>query len=228
MKKKELIVILQARCSSRRLPKKVLKKICGVPLVILCAKSLSNRGAQVIVATSKDKTDNNLAKLLAKNKINYYRGSLPNVLSRYQFLAKRFKKDDYIVRATADNAFPDGEIVEIIQAHVKKIKTDYYGINHKTHNLPKGVGIEIFTVKKILSLNKNLRKEDKEHVTLSIYRNSKKYLKQRLINKIIPKKDMSNISVTIDEKKEFKLVEKIFSNFKNPIKVSYKKLLKSL
>ena len=143
-------------------------------------------------------------------------------MSRYQFLAKRFKKDDYIVRATADNAFPDGEIVEIIQAHVKKIKTDYYGINHKTHNLPKGVGVEIFTVKKILSLNKNLRKEDKEHVTLSIYKNSK-YLNQRLINKIIPKKDMSNISVSIDETKEFKLVKIIFSNFKT----QYKFLIKN-
>ena len=102
--------------------KKVLKKISGIPLVILCARRLSNRGAKVIVATSKHKSDDNLVKLLAKNKINYYRGSLPNVLSRYQFLAKRFKKDDYIVRATADNAFPDGEIVEIIQAHVKKSK----------------------------------------------------------------------------------------------------------
>ena len=38
---------------------------------------------------------------------------------------------------------------------------------------------------------------------------------------------MSNISVSIDETKEFKLVKTIFSNFKNPIQVSYKKLLKS-
>ena len=61
-------------------------------------------------------------------------------------MVKRFKKDDYIVRATADNAFPDGEIRNYSSSR-KKIKTDYYGINHKTHNLPKGVERNI-TVKK--------------------------------------------------------------------------------
>ena len=89
--KEELVVILQARCSSRRLQKKVLK-ISGIPLVILCARRLSNGGAKITVATSKHKSDDNLVKLLAKNKINYYRGSLPNVLSRYQFWQNVLKK----------------------------------------------------------------------------------------------------------------------------------------
>ena len=37
---KDVIIILQARSNSNRLPKKVLKKIKGIPLVILCAKRL--------------------------------------------------------------------------------------------------------------------------------------------------------------------------------------------
>ena len=102
------------------------------------------------------------------------------------------------------------------------------GINHKNYFLPKGLGIEIFTVKKILSLKENLKKKDKEHVTLSIYYKKNKYLKQKKIKKLINKKNLSKISVSIDQKKDFNFVRKIISKFKNPIQVSYKTLLKSL
>jgi len=66
--KENLIIILQARCSSRRLRKKVLKKINGIPLVLLCIKRLTNKGAKLIVATSKNKSDDVLVNLLKKKK----------------------------------------------------------------------------------------------------------------------------------------------------------------
>lgn len=228
MIKKKLLIILQARSNSKRLPGKVLKKINGIPIVIISAKRLSNRGADIIVATSIKKSDDKLVKVLTRNKVNYFRGSLNNVLDRYQQIAKKLNKDDFIIRATADNIFPDGEIVEEITKHINNIGADYYGINHKNYFLPKGLGIEIFTVKKILSLKKNLKKKDREHVTLPIYYKKDKYLKQKKIKKLINKKDLSKISVSIDKKKDFNFVRKIISKFKNPIKVSYKTLLKSL
>ena len=122
MQYKKLLIVLQARTSSRRMPGKVLRKINGIPLVVICAKRLSNKGNDLIVATSNEKSDDKLVKVLIKYKIKYYRGSLSNVLSRYQYLAKKLKKNNYIIRATADNPFPDGEMVKIIQEHVKKFK----------------------------------------------------------------------------------------------------------
>ena len=89
--KRKLLIILQARCSSRRLPGKVLKKINQLPLVVLCFKRLSNKGRRVIVATSNHKSDDKLVNLLKKFKIPYYRGSLNNVLSRYQKISKDLK-----------------------------------------------------------------------------------------------------------------------------------------
>lgn len=228
MNYKNPLIILQARTSSKRLPGKVLKKINGIPLVVICAKRLSNKGADLVVATSKEKSDDKLIKILVKYKIKYYRGSLSNVLSRYQYLAKKLKKNNHIIRATADNPFPDGEMVKIIQEHARNLNTDYYGINHQTHYLPKGVGIEIFTAKKILSLISNIKKNEKEHVTLAIYKNNLRYLNQKLIKKIIPSRNMNKFSVSIDEKKDYQLVKKIFSKFKDPINVSYKTLLKTI
>ena len=228
MEYKKPLIILQARTSSKRMPGKVLRKINGIPLVVICAKRLSNKGNDLIVATSKEKSDDKLVKILIKYKIKYFRGSLNNVLSRYQNLAKKIKRKNFIIRATADNTFPDGEMVKIIHKHVREIDTDYYGINHETHNLPKGVGIEIFTAKKILSLISNIKKDEKEHVTLAIYKNNFKYLNQKLIKKIIPQKNMSSLNVSIDKKKDFKFVKKIFSKFKDPVNVSFKTLLKSI
>ena len=50
-------------------------KINNVPLVVLSAKRLANKGSKVIVATSTHKSDDKLIKVLKNNKINYYRGS---------------------------------------------------------------------------------------------------------------------------------------------------------
>ena len=57
--------------AQKRLPKKVLKKINGIPIVLLCVKRLTNKGARLVVATSKSESDNELVKLLKKNKIEF-------------------------------------------------------------------------------------------------------------------------------------------------------------
>lgn len=223
--KKKLIIILQARCSSKRLPKKILRKINGIPVILLCIKRLTNKGAKLIVATSKDKSDDILVKLLKKNKIIFFRGDLLNVLSRYQSIAKNLNPEDYIIRATADNVFPDGELVKKVYKIFKSGKKDYFGINHKDHNLPKGISLEIFKAKKILSLKKNLSKSDKEHVTQYIYRTKSKNFYKKIIKSIKNNKNLSNISVSIDTLKELNFVRSIFKNFKNPSQISMNKLL---
>ena len=50
--KSKILVILQARTSSKRYKNKVLKKINNIELLILCAKRLANKGHKVIIATS--------------------------------------------------------------------------------------------------------------------------------------------------------------------------------
>lgn len=223
--KKKPIIILQARCSSKRLPKKILKKINGIPVILLCIKRLTNKGARLIVATSKDKSDDILVNLLKKNKIKFFRGELFNVLSRYQSIAKNLDPGDFIIRATADNVFPDGELVEKVFKIFKSGKKDYFGINHKDHNLPKGISLEIFKAKKILSLKKNLSKSDKEHVTQYIYRTKSKKFYKKIIKSIKNNKNLSNKSVSIDTLKELNFVRSIFKNFKNPSKISLNKLI---
>ena len=227
MKKKKILIILQARSSSKRFPKKVLKKIKGIPLVVLCYKRLTNKNSKAIVATSNKKSDDKLVNILKKNQIPYFRGSLNNVLSRYQKIAQQMPLKNLIIRATSDNPFPDGNLVEIICSHFIKSKKDYMQIESELHGLPKGIRLEIFTVKKLLSLKKNLSIKDKEHVTYKIYKNRKHFYKY-IFDNLKLKNNLSKVSVSIDSLYEYKYVKKIFEKFNNPITVSFRKLLKNV
>ena len=222
------LIILQSRYNSRRLPGKALKEINKIPIVVICAKRLANKGHKVITATSKNKSDDKLVKILRKNKIKYFRGSLNNVFSRYVELAKSLKSSDFIVRATADNPFPDGELVNFLIKNFRKSKRDYLGIDHKLHLLPKGVSLEIFTVKKILNLNKlRLTKKYLEHVTLKIYEKNSKY-KNFIFSKLKQDRDLSKLRVTIDTKEDYYFVKNFFKNIKNIYNVSCFRLIEIL
>ena len=99
---------------SKRLPGKALKLINKKPIICICVKRLKNKGHDLIVATSKDKSDNKLVTILKKNRIKFFRGSNNNVLSRFLTIAKKYDPEDFIVRATADNILPDGNLVNLL------------------------------------------------------------------------------------------------------------------
>lgn len=224
------IVILQARCNSSRLPGKALKKINNIPVIILCVKRLANKGHKVIVATSKNKSDDRLTRLLEKNNIKYFRGKLNDVYSRYLNIIKIYnlKKDMLIVRATGDNILPDGNLINIITKKIKNKKKNYLKIDNKIHHLPKGFTLEIFKVSELLKLNKvNLSKQHLEHVTLKIYENKKKY-QNIIINEIKQKKNLSHLRVTIDKKKDYIFMKNLFKKVKKPYKESSLKILNYL
>ena len=74
-------VVLQARTSSTRLPGKVLLPVCGMPIVVLAAKRAARDGLDVVVATSNDPSDDNLAATIQQHGLKCLRGALDDVLS---------------------------------------------------------------------------------------------------------------------------------------------------
>ena len=213
---------------SKRLPGKALKLIKNKPIILICYKRLTNRGRKAVVATSNSKTDNKLINVLKKNKIDYFRGSEKNVLSRYLEIAKKYKPNDYFVRATADNILPDGLLVDILVKEMKKRKLNYLQINKKAHNLPKGFSLEVFKVRELIRISKlKLNKNHLEHVTLKMYEKKSKYGKI-IFKKLIQKKNLSKKSVSIDTKKDFLFMKNFFKNKRQLFKTSSLKLIKSL
>ena len=107
--------IIQARISSSRLPGKIMLSVCGKPLLLHLVERIkkSKEINKVIIATSKKTEDDLIFDLCKKKKIDVYRGSSDNLLSRYFQCAKKFRTD-IIVRITSDCPLMDVKLIDKI------------------------------------------------------------------------------------------------------------------
>ena len=225
-------IILQARTNSKRLPAKSLLPINDIPLVKFCAmRILSNSFTKnLIIATSKESSDDYLTKLLNETKLEVYRGSLKDVSRRFKDIVdlKKLNEDDVIIRMTADNPIPDGSFLEEMKYFYEKEKFDYFSAqpeNTKDLNWPYGLSAEFFSVKLLNnSLVKDKTLHNKEHVTPYIRENAKN--KKTLSDYIIFKEDYKGVSITIDTFEDYlNILNKIeFNNLS--INTPYRELLK--
>lgn len=95
--------IVEARMTSSRLPGKVLKDVHGRPSILRQIERIrrSRFIDSIIVATTVNKQDDELVRLLEGENIPYYRGSEEDVLGRVAETARHFELD-IIVEITGD------------------------------------------------------------------------------------------------------------------------------
>lgn len=114
-------VTVQARTDSTRLPAKALLPVGGMPSAVLAAKRAANAGHDVVLATTDRAVDDHLAGLSQKAGIRTFRGAAEDVRGRFLAAVADLDDDDVIVRLTADNLFPDGDLVgRAVDALVRK------------------------------------------------------------------------------------------------------------
>ena len=103
MSKPNVVVIIQARMASSRLPGKVLEPL-GHRLVLDWMVARVGRAAlvnQVVIATTLDPSDDPVAEFCAAQGVAYTRGSMHDVLDRYYQAARQYAAE-VVVRLTAD------------------------------------------------------------------------------------------------------------------------------
>ena len=119
-----MICIIQARTGSTRFRNKILNKINSLTLLEILIKRLkrSKKIRKIVVATTTLKADNIIASICKKNKVDFFKGSEKNVLSRYYNCWKIFgKKNEDIIRITSDCPLSDPKIIDsIANLHIKK------------------------------------------------------------------------------------------------------------
>lgn len=210
MKKEKVIVIIQARMCSKRLPGKVLKKVGGAPIleIIINRIKRSKYVDEVIVATTYNVEDDAIVDLCKKVGSEIYRGSENNVFSRYLQASKLFE-GNVIVRVTGDNPLTDPEIMDqMIHDHLITGSDYTY-----PENVPVGLGCEIVSYNSFDSLGKEkLTRSEKEHVTLFIRNNPKKFK----INNFKFKFDTPNkYRCTVDTQEDLSFIEQIYEEFQD-------------
>ena len=87
------IVFVTVRTASKRLPKKALRKINEKPLIQILADRIQKSKSikQLIVCTTKLKSDDHLVKILKKNKVSVFRGDNVDILNRLYLVQKDTK-----------------------------------------------------------------------------------------------------------------------------------------
>ena len=143
--KEKVVIVVQARNKSTRLPFKVLKDIGGRPLLSFLIERLQRckEVDEIVIATTFNKEDDSIASL-AKNKgLLTVRGSQENVLSRF-ILASKKSKADILVRITGDCPLMDPLLLDNAVKVFKDNKFDYIS-NSDPPSFPDGLDIEVFS-----------------------------------------------------------------------------------
>ena len=213
---KKIAAIIQARMGSERLPGKVLKTLCGRPMLwhIVERLKFSKLLNQIILALPDAKGNEDLEKFAVENSIKYFKGSEDWVLERVFFAAKE-NNCDVIVRITADNPLMDPEIIdEAIKQHLKS-GADYSCTEKPERFLPLGMGVEVFNFDSLqAAYNKSKESYDREHVTSYLYENPDVFK----INSVKLSETLRapHLRLTMDTKEDLELMEKIYQRLYRP------------
>ena len=165
----EYLAIVQARLNSSRFPNKVLEEVDGIPLILFLLKRLtySKKINKIVLATSNEKTDNKLFKVVKDSGYDVYRGSLNDVLNRF-YKCSNFYKSKNIIRITGDCPLIDPSIIDELICEFEKGEWDYISNCSDENNLsvPDGFDVEIFKSRLLKIANeKALLSSEREHVT---------------------------------------------------------------
>ena len=113
MSNPRIVAIIQARMASSRLPDKVLLDIAGQSMLVRVVERtrLAETLDEVVVATTRETSDDAIANLCTEREYKCYRGSTHDVLDRY-YQAARLHQAEVIVRITADCPVIDPGVID--------------------------------------------------------------------------------------------------------------------
>ncbi|MBP1704300.1 MAG: putative Aminotransferase, class pyridoxal-phosphate dependent [Chloroflexi bacterium] len=157
---------------STRLPGKVLEPIEGRPLVgwTLAAFRAVATIDEVVLATTVNREDEPLVAFAAPLG-PVHRGSARDVLGRV-WGAARPQSPDIVVRGTADNPFPDPDVIAAQIDRCVMDGFDYVG----TAGWPIGIAAEVARVKALeAAVTEAIEPADREHVMPFLYRHPERF-----------------------------------------------------
>ena len=175
-----VILIIQSRMGSIRLPGKSTFDLAGKPLIsrILERVKRCKTFDEIVLAIPHGEQDDILENQGKLNNIKVFRGSEHDLLDRYYQSAK-FYNAKYVARLPADNPVPEPkEIDKLINFHLS-LGTRGFSSNLApffNSGYPDGIGIEVFDfslLEEAYHRNKDFLKREHVHLNFFDYKNEK-------------------------------------------------------
>lgn len=168
-------IFVQARMSSRRFPGKVLAPLAGRPMIdhVLERCGLAFGADRVVLATSREASDDALAAHVRALGVRVFRGPLGDVFSRFQECLAAYPCE-WLVRISADSPLIDSRLIVRV-AELRSPQLDLV-TNVQQRTFPPGQSVEVVRGDCFAAIDAAaLSAEEREHVTLAFYRAPGKY-----------------------------------------------------
>lgn len=167
------VAVIQARMGSTRLPGKVIEPIRGIPVLAwtIAAVRAVPGVSEVVVATTRERADDQLVEIARDLGVGAHRGSTDDVLARCWDAVAPYEPD-IVLRQTADNPFPDPAVAADQLRRLVDDGYDYVGIA----GWPHGIAAEVVRTAALEAAVAEANLEDeREHVTLFVRRRPERF-----------------------------------------------------
>ncbi len=207
-----IVIIVQARCSSSRLPNKVLLPLIDKPLLIrqlerVAKSSFSNN---IVVATSYEQSDDILEKLCYENGFEVFRGNLTDLLDRH-YQAAKFYKADAVVKIPSDCPLIDPKIIDkVLNFFIQNSDKYDYVSNLHPATYPDGNDVEVMNFSVLEKAWFEAKKDfEREHTTPYIWENNDKFRIGNVVWETGLDYSMSH-RFTIDYPEDFQFIKTVY------------------
>ena len=206
-----MLLIVQARYNSSRLPGKVLKTLSGKPMLQWIPERLNNsqRVRKIFVATSEEKTDDPIEDFCLSSGWSCFRGNLNSVADRFAQIVHR-EKIPAFVRISGDSPLIDPEIVDQAIQLYETSERDLV-TNILVRTFPKGQSVEVLKADTFLKTLPDFDPSEQEHVTPYYYKHPEKF---RMIG-FTSGEDAGKCQLSVDTLEDFQRVEQLLEKTSN-------------
>jgi len=167
-----LLIIVQARMSSVRLPGKVLLPVAGKPLLERMVERLRATSGHwpILVATTRSPEDLPIRRLCEHLDVDVFSGHPSDLLDRH-YRAAKSRKADVVVKIPSDCPLIDPAIIDRVVNFFLEHQSDFdYVSNLHPPTYPDGNDVEVMTVHALEEAWKEATKPfEREHTTPYIW-----------------------------------------------------------
>lgn len=204
----KIVVLVQARTDSTRLPGKVLAPIAGRPMIEHVLRRAAQSSARdTVLVTSTEPGDDALATAVRGMGFSVRRGSLNDVLDRY-YQAARDLAADVIVRVTGDCPLADPEVIDLCLETFAGGNYDYVSNAYPAPSFPDGLDVEVVSFAALARAWNEARKpSEREHVTPYVWNHPELFRLGRRASDI----DLSHLRWTVDEERDLRFMREVFA-----------------
>lgn len=212
----KIVVVIQARLGSTRLPGKILLDAAGAPMLVRMLERVRAAATpfEIVVATTTAAEDDAVAAICQRDGARVFRGHPTDLLDRHLRAAEALDAD-VCVKIPSDCPLIDpAAIDQVLGAFLDGPPCDYLGNLHPP-SWPDGNDVEVFTMEALRIAHREARRPlEREHTTPFFWERPERFFVRNVQR---AGADLSaDYRFTVDYRDDYRLVATIFDRLYRP------------